>query len=133
MNKKKIVICASSSFDKEIIEWKEKLESKKFEVTKYPMKINDNFLSNYEKEFTEHYDAISKANILLILNLEKKGIPGYIGAGVFAEMAFAIGLNKTLNKKIEVCYLNPLFEEILPYSDELKFWQQLGWIKLFDT
>jgi hypothetical protein len=133
MSKKKIVICASSSFDNEINEWKEKLEAKNFEVIKYPIKINDNFLTNYKKEFTEHYDAISKANIVLALNLEKKGIPGYIGAGVFAEMAFAIGLNKTLNKKIEVCYLNPLPGEILPYSDELKLWQQLGWIKLFES
>jgi hypothetical protein len=132
MNKKKIVICASSSFDKEIIEWKKKLESKNFEVIKYPMKINDNFLANYEKEFAEHYDAISKTDILLAVNLEKKGISGYIGAGVFAEMAFAIGLNKILGKKIEICYLNSLPEETLPYSDELKLWQQLGWIRLFD-
>ena len=70
--------------------------------------------------------------MLLVLNLEKRGIPGYIGPGVFAEMAFAIGLNKVLDKKIEVCYLNPIPVENLSYSDELKLWQELGWIKLFN-
>ena len=47
-------------------------------------------------------------------------------------MAFAIGLNKALDRQIEVCYLNPIPERIFPYSDELKLWQELGWIKLFD-
>lgn len=132
MKKGKLVICASASFENEIIEWKNKLEKSGYEVIKYPSKIKNNFLVNYKKEFSEHYDAISKADVLLALNLEKKGIPGYIGSGVFAEMAFAIGLNRILDKKIEVYYLNLIPEKILPYSDELKLWQELGWIKLFD-
>jgi hypothetical protein len=132
MEKRKLVVCASASFENEIIEWKNKLENLGFEVIKYPMKIKDNFLVNYKKEFSEHYLAISKADVLLVLNLEKKGVLGYIGAGVFAEMAFAIGLNKVLDKKIDVCYLNEIPKDVLPYNDELKLWQELGWIKLFD-
>jgi len=132
MPKKKLVICASASFETEIVDWKNKLEENGLEVIKYPTKIKGNFNKGYEKEFSEHYNAIAGTDILLALNLEKKGIPGYIGSGVFAEMAFAIGLNKILNKKIEVCYLNPIPEKILPYSDELKLWLELGWIKLFD-
>ena len=131
MKKKKIVICASSSFEDEIIEWKNKLEKRNLKVIKYPIKIKEDFLNNYKKEFSEHYKAIFKADVVPILNIEKMGIPGYIGSGVFAEMAFAIGLNKVLNKKIEICYLNFISEGILPYSDELKLWQKLGWIKLF--
>lgn len=133
MEKLKAVICASAFFNNETIWWRDKLEKSGFDVIKFPGKIKDNFLTNYEREFSEQYNAISKANLLLALNLEKKGIPGYIGSGVFAEMAFAIGLNIILNKKIEVCYLNPIPEEVLPYSDELKLWQELGWIKLFDS
>lgn len=106
------------------------MEEAGFEVIKYPVKIKDNFLVSYKKEFSDHYAAISKADILLVLNLEKKGVPGYIGSGVFAEMAFAIGLNRALGKKIKVCYLNPIPKN-LPYSDELKLWQESGWIKLF--
>lgn len=132
MQKRKLVICASASFENEIIEWKSRLEDAGFEVIKYPVKIKGDVLENYNKEFSEHYDAISKADVLLALNLEKNGIPGYIGSGVFAEMAFAIGLNKVLNKKIKVYYLNPIPEGVLPYSDELKLWQELGWISLFE-
>ena len=131
MEKRKIVICASASFENEIVEWKNKLEKSGFEIIKYPAKIRGDFLNGYKKEFSEHYAAICKANIILALNLEKNGISGYIGAGVFAEMAFAIGLNKSLNKKLEIYHLNPIPENILPYSDELKLWQELDWIKLF--
>ncbi|MEK7464466.1 MAG: hypothetical protein AAB617_01670 [Patescibacteria group bacterium] len=128
--KKRLVICASSSFGNEILEWKEKLRKSGFEVIKFPLKTTGNTAS-YNKEFSEHYEAISKADVLLALNLEKRGIPGYIGPGVFAEMAFAIGLNIVLNKNIEVYYLNSVPEGALPYSDELKLWQESGWIKLF--
>ena len=131
MKKRKIVICASASFENEIIEWKNKLEKFNFEVIKYPAKIKNNFLNNYKKEFSEHYEAISKSDAVLALNLEKNGLSGYIGSGVFAEIAFAIGLNKILNKKIKVYYLNPIPEKAFPYSDELKLWQELKWIKLF--
>jgi hypothetical protein len=129
MNKKKVVICSSASFEDQIIEWKNKLEEKGFEVLKYPTKIKEDILTGYNKEFSEHYDAINKADMVLALNLDKKGVQGYIGSGVFAEMAFALGLNKALNKNIEVCYLNPIAKEGLPYSDELELWQNLGWIK----
>lgn len=131
MNKKKLVICASASFEDEIVNWKNKLENKSFEVIKYPTKINDDLVNNYKKEFSEHYEAITQTDILLALNLDKKGIPGYIGAGVFAEMAFGIGLNRALKKNIEVCYLNPFPKDGLPYLDELSLWQELSWIKQF--
>jgi hypothetical protein len=129
---KKIVICASASFETEIINWKNRLEEKGFEVIKYPTKIKGDLSKGYEKEFSEHYDAIAKTDMILALNLDKKGIPGYIGSGVFAEMAFAIGLNRALGKNIEVCYLNAITDDVLPYSDELKLWKDLDWIKQFN-
>ncbi len=132
MPKKKIVICASASFETEIMDLKDRLKKDGFEVIKYPTKIKGDLSKGYGKEFPEHYNAITKTDILLVLNLDKKGVPGYIGSGVFAEMAFAIGLNKVFNKKIEVCYLFDLPpERSLPYSDELKLWEDLGWIKIF--
>lgn len=132
MEENKIVICASISFEDEIVQWKNKLEGNGFEVIKYPTKIKGDLLSGYNKEFSEHYEAITKSNILLALNFDKKGITGYIGAGVFAEMAFALGLNKTFDKQIKIYYLNSLPKDGLPYSDELNLWQELGWIKQFE-
>lgn len=132
MEKKKVVICASVSFGKEIIEWKDKLESMGYDVIKYPEKIDeDNFLEDYKLEFSDCYKSIVNSDMILALNLDKKGVAGYIGAGVFAEMAFAIGLNRTPNKNIEIQYLNPISSGVLPYSDELELWQKLEWIKQF--
>ena len=132
MEKKKVVICASASFETKIVEWKNKLESMGYDVIKYPTKIGkDNFLEDYNFEFMDHYKSIVNSDMILVLNLEKNGIAGYIGAGVFAEIAFTIGINKTLNKTIEVYYINTITSGILPYSDELELWQQLKWIKQF--
>lgn len=132
MQKKKIVICASASFENEIIKYKDQLNTKGYKVIKYPTKIKEDILTGYNREFSEHYEAITKSDILLVLNYEKKGISGYVGAGVFAEMAFALGLNRVFDKQIEVCYLNPLPLDGLPYLDELELWQNLGWIKQFE-
>lgn len=129
MENRKIVICASASFENEIIEWKNRLEGLGYEVIKFPVKIMEDFINGYDREFSAHYEAISKADSVLALNLEKNGIPGYIGAGVFAEIAFAIGLNRSLGKDIKVYFLNDIHEGSLPYSDELKLWQALGWLK----
>lgn len=134
MENKKVVICASATFETEIVNWKNKLLEMGYEVIKYPVKIgNDNFLDDYELEFSDHYKCIADSDMILALNLEKKGISGYIGAGVFAEMAFAIGLNRSMNKNIEVKYLNPITRGTLPYSDELELWQKLEWIKQFEV
>ena len=129
--KKKIVICASASFGDETREWKRKLEEEGYIVVKHPTKINEDFLDNYKKSFLDCYRAIHKSDMVFVLNLEKNGIPGYIGPGVFAEIAFAIGINKVLNKRIGIFCLNPIAKNRLSYCDELKSWQDLGWIKIF--
>ncbi|MDD4409742.1 MAG: hypothetical protein PHW52_03785 [Candidatus Pacebacteria bacterium] len=131
MRKRKIVICSSVSFEEEIIGWKTRLEDKGFEVIKYPIKIQGDIRTGYGNEFSDHYLSISKADAILVLNIEKEGVPGYIGPGVFAEIAFAIGLNRSLGMNIEVYHINPLPED-LPYSEELGFWQDLGWIASFE-
>lgn len=87
-------------------------------------------MSNYEIEFSEHYKKIIETDILFILNISKKGIEGYIGPSVFAEIAFAIGLNCSLGKKIKVYCLNKISNK-LPYYEELRYWEQLGWLKFW--
>lgn len=131
MKKKKIVVCASASFENETREWVKKLEEEGYEVLTYPIKIKKNFLDNYKKSFLDCYRAIPKADMVFVLNLEKNGIHGYIGPGVFAEIAFAIGINKVLDKKINIFCLNPIPQNGLSYCSELKSWQDLGWIKIF--
>lgn len=122
--KKKVVICSSISFHKEIKEWKEKLEKKGYDVIRYPYIAGQDSLQDYKAAHTEHYKKIAETDILFILNLAKDG---YIGPSVFAEISFAIGLNILRDNNIEIYYLNYLHRN-LPYSEELNKWQSLGWI-----
>ncbi|MBU1083066.1 hypothetical protein KKE14_01360 [Patescibacteria group bacterium] len=127
---KKVVICASAAFYQEAQEWKIQLENMGYSVIRTIQSIDENDIGQYKQTHTDHYSRMSECNIVFVLNLEKKNIPGYIGAGVFAEIAFAIGLNIILDKNIEILLVNPLPEES-PYLDELTKWQKLGWLKQF--
>lgn len=134
MTTKNTVISASVEFGPQIAEWKNALEKMGYSVTRFPHKIEgDDFLARYGEEVAAHYRAIAEADALFVLNLDKHGLAGYIGAGVFAEISFAIGLNLTEGKKIEVVYLNPLPEKSLAHSAELDLWDKLGWIKRFEA
>lgn len=130
MPKEKIVICSSMSFSKEINQWREKLKKDNYSIIKYPESFTGEFLPNYKIEFSDHYKKITETDILFVLNIKKNNIDGYIGASVFAEIAFAIGLNRAYDKKIKIFCLNP-FSNSLPYSEELGYWEKLGWIKFW--
>lgn len=65
------------------------------------------------------------------MNEEKKGIKGYIGTSAIAELTYVVILNLIHHKKIEIYILNMPSEEVSSY-DEVKFWIDMGWIKLFD-
>jgi len=133
MERKKVTICASMSFWDDINIWKNKLENGGYNVIQYPKQIDGEFLPNYKLEFTQHYQKMAESDIILILNMTKKGIEGYIGAAVFAEIAFAIGLNRTSrsNQNLEVYCLNQ-FPDSLPYAEELGLWVDLGWLKFWN-
>ncbi|MBU1092782.1 hypothetical protein KJ836_03905 [Patescibacteria group bacterium] len=127
---KKVVICASAVFYQEAQEWKYRLESMGYEVIRIIQSISENDIDQYQKIHREHYAKMAECDMVFALNLEKRGISGYIGSSVFAEIAFAIGLNLVFNKNIQILYLNPIPNN-LPCSDELTKWQKLGWIKQF--
>jgi hypothetical protein len=130
-NDKKVVICASAFFEEKILEWKEKLEGLGYNVIKNPSKIDSNFLEKYSQEVLSHYSAIMNCGMILVLNFEKNGIPGYIGSGTFGEMAFANGINKTTQYNIKICYLEDIPKSGLSHCDELNYWIKLGWIKKY--
>jgi len=125
----KITICGSSAFKEKKVEIKKELEKIGHEVMLHPhyeafargekqelwsqiqrehhkAKIENNYIKWY-------YDAISKSDAILVLNLDKKGVKNYIGGNVLIEMGFA----HVLNKKIFL--YNPLPEDS-PYIDEIK-------------
>lgn len=124
---KKVVICASNTFYEDAEKWKPKLENLGYKVIKSVEKLDNNSIENYSVSHESHYKKILDCDILFILNLEKNQIKNYIGPSVFAEIAFAIGLNLSLKKKIKIYCLNPIPLN-LSYSTELNLWYNLGWI-----
>lgn len=120
------------SFWDDIIFWKLKLEKSGYVVIQYPKQFTGEFLPNYKEEFTKHYQKMAESDAVLVLNMRKKDIDGYIGAAVFAEIAFTVGLNRTshVNKKVDVYCLNP-FPDSLPYSEELQHWVDLEWLRFW--
>ncbi len=121
---KKVVICASGVFIREAEQWQKKLEKNNYAVIKIPKRLK----GDYVKIHRLHYKKIAESDILFVMNLDRSGAKNYIGPSVFAEMAFAIGLNLVVGKRIKVFCLNPLPKN-LPYSTELLLWEKIGWLK----
>jgi len=115
----KITICGSIAFFDEMLKVKEDLESRGHTVQIPPTKVKDdqgNMISvhkYYELRKTEtndnswiwnrkyeaikiHFDKIAWADAVLILNYDKKGIKGYVGANTFLEMGVAMHVNKKI-------------------------------------
>lgn len=113
----KIVICASMSAIKKIIEVQEELKilghfvvvpknlekhlAKTFSSAESTEeKIKDNLIVGY-------FEKIKDSDAVLVLNLDKNGIENYIGGNTFLEMGFAYVLNKKIfliNNIPEVSY-----------------------------
>lgn len=62
-----------------------------------------------------YWDYIKNSDAILVINLEKKGIVGYVGGSVLLEMGFAYGFGKT------IYFYCPLPErsERIHYLDEI--------------
>lgn len=94
-------------FHREMLETKNQLEKFGFTIL-VPSDLdnianNESYMSSDEERITakieydfirEHFKKIDQADAILILNYEKKGIPGYIGGNTFLEMGYAFGLGK---------------------------------------
>lgn len=128
----KVVISSSSSLSTEIEDWKSKWEEKGHEIIASPKRLGGNIEAEYPAHFKNYISAINRADTLFVINVNRNNIDGYIGAGVFAEIAYAVGLNQTQTKQIEIILLNHTHEKS-PWFDEINLWIKLGWIKVFDS
>jgi hypothetical protein len=124
----KIVICGSSKFRHEMVEYKEKLEKLGHNVF-----VHEHYIKSAKGEMPElmerigrehavlkreqnyirlYYDEIKNSDAVLILNFDKNGIKNYIGGNTLMEIGFA-----HVNDK-KVFLLNPIPE--VSYADEIK-------------
>lgn len=120
----KIIICGSISAADEILRVKNILEGKGHEVeipegVKNPELRSSTEASSPEKADVKikydlirgYYEKIKQHDAVLIVNPEKRQIPGYIGGNTLIEMAFA----HVLGKKVYCLYPIPA----MPYTDEI--------------
>jgi len=130
----KITICGSIAFFPEMLETKAKLEELGHEVKLPPTEVPDEngqmipVAKFYElrKTITDenswiwqrkaeamhnHFDKVEWADVILVLNYEKNGIAGYIGANTLMEIGLAFYLRKPI-------YLLNAFSEI-SYKEEV--------------
>ena len=109
---KNIVLCGSMKVKDKILEVKDELEKRDFNVL-LPKECMEGLPKIIASR--KHFERIiDKDNdYILIVNAAKKGIENYIGPNSFAEIAFAFYFNK------KIYLLNDIYE---PYEDELVGW-----------
>ncbi len=128
---KRVVIAGSVSLQEKIQYWKKIWEDKGYTVTGYPLPISkENFLEEYPKVHSDFFKNIVEADVLFVMNEDKGGIVGYIGAESFAEMCFGVTQNLVYGKNIEVILFQMPEKGVQSY-DEIALWLKLDWIKLY--
>ena len=127
---RKIIIVGSATFYKEALELKQELENKNYYVIDYPKKINDDIELEYKEAYETFYDNLSKTDDLLLLNLDKKGIEGYIGYESFAELSNLVVKKIQINNDHKIYIYKMPSKEVGCY-DEIMHFIELGYIELY--
>lgn len=127
---RKIVIAGSAKFYKEVLEMKKELENNDYNVIDYPKNINVNIEDEYKQAYERFYESLSKKDDLILFNLDKNGIEGYIGYESFAELSNLVvkKIQEDNNHKI---YIYKMPSKEVGCYDEIKHFLKLGYIELF--
>src|SRR6185312_8921509 len=105
-----IFLCASMAFYKELVDVGEQLEKKGFLVNlpvsaQLMRKQNDFVVAHFKDTFTPNekskfiqtnFRKIAEGDSILVINGEKNGVKGYIGANVLMEIGLAFYLKKKI-------------------------------------
>ncbi|MBQ8043973.1 MAG: hypothetical protein IJ272_07500 [Clostridia bacterium] len=127
---KKVVIVASSKLHNEIKNWITHFKNKGYTVLNYPKQIDEEkFIDIYPDVYKSFFEDIVQTDMLFVMNEDKNGVEGYIGAEAFAELSFGLVQKLVYGKDIEVVLLKMPSCEVQCY-DEIKLWLDLGKIKL---
>ena len=128
---RKIVIAGSAFFYKEALELKLELENRGYNVIDYPKKINVNDKEEYKEAYEGFYESLNITDDLILLNLDKKEIEGYIGYESFAELSYLVvkNINEKSNHKI---YIYKMPSKEVGCFDEINQFLKLGYIEIND-
>ena len=128
---KKIVISGSSKLQDKVNYWLNFFKNKNYEILDYPRLIEqDKYKEELPLVYKNFYKALENTDVFFLMNEEKNGIKGYIGSSAIAELNYVIILNLIHNRNIDIYILDMPSKEVSSY-DEVKFWLDMGWIKLY--
>lgn len=126
-----IVIAGSASLEKENQHWKSYWEKEGCEILAWPHPIAPERLEQDYPDVHRHFfSSIETADLFFLMNADKKGINGYIGAESFAELAYAVTRRLLHGQKIEILLLQMTSPQVQCH-DEISLWLKLGWIKVY--
>jgi hypothetical protein len=126
----KIIVCGSMSSAKKMVEIKQQLTDMGHDVV-LP-KLTEEIVRGEHTAFSgkestaekiehdllrDYYEIIKTGDAVLVVNLDKNGVEGYIGGNSFLEMGFAHVLGKTV-------YVYQGIPD-MPYTDELRAMQSI--------
>lgn len=105
----KIILCGSMTASKEMLELQKNIQALGHEVVipdfteDYAAMEGDGIVhtesAHNKVEYNlirGYFDKIKEGDAILVVNVERKGIKGYIGGNSFLEMGFALVLNKPI-------------------------------------
>ena len=125
---RKIVIAGSAKFFKDALELKEKLENINYNVIDYPKKID--IENEFKIAYESFYNSVKKTDDLILLNLDKNGIEGYIGYESFAELSYLV-VKKIQEDNDHKIYIYKMPSKEVGCYDEINQFLKLGYIELF--
>lgn len=125
---RKMIIAGSSSFWKEALSYKKKFEKSGYKVLSYPKR--DDGPQTWRELYECYYKELLKADDIFVLNLDKKGIKGYIGYETFAEMSNLV-VRKMNGENLNI-YLYQWPDKKCGCYDEIDEMSKNGWVTLLN-
>ena len=105
----KIVVCGSMTASREMVGAEKKLKELGHDVVLPEFTYEYSSMDTIDKMHTEsarnkveydlirgYFETIKNGDAIFIVNVERKGVKGYIGGNSFLEMGFAFVLNKPI-------------------------------------
>lgn len=129
----KLVISGSASLQDRLEFWKNHFEQKGYKVTGMPETWSDtrDFKEQLTELYRDFYTSIEDCDVFFLMNEDKDGISGYIGANGTAELVYAVMLNLIKDRGIEI-YITKTPEERVLAWDEVVSYLRVGWIKVYE-
>lgn len=126
---KKVVIAGSGSLEEKAKYWKTYFEKRGNQVMDYPIKLEEVDKQTYANTYLTFYNHLKQADLLFVMNEDKKGIEGYIGAETFAELSYALTRNLIHKEEKQIILLKMPSKQVQSY-EEIQYFLELGWIEL---